>query len=73
MGINVILINDQIKEKKMKPQAPKQITLIIAIILWVIGVLSTVLGVFSLPNDLGLWSLIVAGLLLILGCLIKGI
>ncbi len=57
----------------MKPQAPKQITLIIAIILWVIGVLSTVLGVFSLPNDLGLWSLIVAGLLLILGCLIKGI
>lgn len=73
MGINVILINDQIKEKEMKPQAPKQITLIIAIILWVIGMLSTVLGVFSLPNDLGLWSLIVAGLLLILGCLIKGI
>jgi hypothetical protein len=57
----------------MKPQAPKQITLIIAIILWAIGISSTVLGLFSLPNDLGLWSLIVAGLLLILGCLIKGI
>ena len=57
----------------MKTQAPKQITLIIAIILWVIGVLSTVLGLFSLPNDLGLWSLIVAGLLLIIGSLVKGI
>lgn len=57
----------------MKPQAPKQITLIVSIILWVIGLLSTVLGLFPLPNNLGLWSLIVAGLLLILGSLVKGL
>jgi hypothetical protein len=29
--------------------------------------------VIDLPNNLGLWSLIVAGLLLILGSLVKGI
>ncbi|MBG0785793.1 MAG: hypothetical protein H0S79_11890 [Anaerolineaceae bacterium] len=57
----------------MKPQAPKQVTLIISIILWAIGMLATVLGVIDLPNNLGLWSLIVAGLLLILGSLVKGI
>ena len=57
----------------MKPQAPKQITLIISIILWALGMLSTVMGVIALPNNLGLWSLIVSGLLLILGSLIKGI
>jgi uncharacterized membrane protein HdeD (DUF308 family) len=57
----------------LKTQPPKSITLIIAIILWVIGILATVLGVFTLPNNLGLWALIVAGLLLILGSLINNI
>jgi len=57
----------------MNTQPPKQITLVIAIILWVIGLLSTLLDVFSLPNNLGLWSLVIAGLLLILGSLIDNI
>ena len=57
----------------MRTQPPKQITLIIAIILWVIGILSTLLDVISLPNNLGLWSLVIAGLLLILGSLIDNI
>lgn len=57
----------------LKTQAPKSITLIIAIILWVIGILATVLGVFTLPSNLGVWALIVAGLLLILGSLIDNI
>jgi hypothetical protein len=57
----------------LKTQPPKSITLIIAIILWVIGILATVLGVISLPSNLGVWALIVAGLLLILGSLIDNI
>ncbi len=55
-----------------RTQAPKQITLIIAIVLWVIGLLAG-LGVLSLPNNLGFWALVVAGLLAILGALVNGL
>ncbi len=58
---------------KLKTQRPTSTTLIISIILWVIGFLSTVLGVIHLPSNLGLWALIIAGLLLILGSLIDNI
>jgi len=53
-------------------QAPKQATLLIAVVLWVIGLLS-VLGVVHPPNSLGVWSLVGAGLLLILGSLFDGV
>jgi hypothetical protein len=55
-----------------KTQAPKQVTLIIALILWIIGLLAG-LGVVHPPNNLGFWSLVVAGLLLILGSLFDGL
>jgi amino acid permease len=58
-----------------RPQAPKKVTLIIAVILWLIGTLMG-LGVVHLPGNtgnLGFWSLVVAGLLLILGSLLDGI
>lgn len=58
-----------------RPQSPKKVTLIISIILWVIGLLSG-LGVIHLPSNganLGFWSLVVAGFLLILGCLVDGV
>lgn len=55
-----------------RTQAPKQLTLIIAIVLWVIGLLVG-LGVFTLPNNLGFWSLVASGLLLILGSLLDGL
>ena len=58
-----------------RPQAPKKVTLIIAVILWLIGTLAG-LGVLHLPSgtgNLGFWSLVVAGLLLILGSLLDGI
>ncbi|HSS52956.1 MAG TPA: hypothetical protein VLX28_28775 [Thermoanaerobaculia bacterium] len=58
-----------------RPQAPKKVTLIIAVILWAIGLL-TGLGVIHLPSgtgNLGFWSLVIAGLLLILGCLLDGV
>lgn len=59
--------------KGIKTQRPTSTTLIISIILWVVGVLATVLGMISLPNNLGTWALIVAGLLMILGSLIDNI
>ncbi len=58
-----------------RPQAPKKVTLIIAVILWLIGTLAA-LKVLHLPSntgDLGLWALVIAGLLLILGSLLDGI
>ena len=58
---------------KIKTQRPTSTTLIIAIILWAVGFLDTVLGIINLPSNLGLWALIIAGLLLILGSLIDNI
>lgn len=55
-----------------RTQAPKEATLMIAIILWVIGLLAG-LGVVHLPNSLGFWSLVASGLLLILGSLFDGL
>lgn len=58
-----------------RPQAPKKVTLIIAVILWVIGLLLG-LGVVHMPSNgapIQFWSLVIAGLLLILGCLLDGI
>jgi hypothetical protein len=60
------------RRRGFKTQAPKEITLIIAIVLWLIGLLAG-LGVFHLPNNLGFWALVIAGLLLILGSLLDGI
>jgi hypothetical protein len=55
-----------------RTQAPKQATLGISVVLWLIGLLNG-LGTFALPNRLGFWSLVAAGLLLILGCLLDGL
>jgi len=55
-----------------RTQAPKQVTLGISVVLWLIGLLNG-LRVFALPNNLGFWALVVAGALLILGCLIDGL
>ena len=55
-----------------RTQAPKQATLIISLVLWLIGLLAG-LGVVHVPNNLGFWSLVIAGLLLILGSLFDGL
>ncbi|HEX3528639.1 MAG TPA: hypothetical protein VH988_16365 [Thermoanaerobaculia bacterium] len=55
-----------------RTQAPKQATLGISVVLWLIGLLNG-LRVIALPNNLGFWALVVAGALLILGCLIDGL
>jgi phosphatidylglycerophosphate synthase len=56
----------------LRTQAPKQVTLLIASILWLIGLLGG-LGMVALPNNLGFWSLVIAGALLILGSLLDGL
>ncbi len=59
-----------------RTQAPKKATLIIALVLWLIGLLLG-LHIIPLPSGLppatGFWSLVIAGLLLILGCLLDGL
>jgi hypothetical protein len=58
------------------PQAPKKVTLIIALILWLVGLLAG-LGIVHLPagfpSTTAFWSLVIAGALLILGSLFDGI
>lgn len=53
-------------------QAPREVTVLIAGVLWLLGLLS-VLGVIHLPNNLGIWALVAAGFLLLLGSLIDGL
>lgn len=55
-----------------RTQAPKEITVVLSGVLWLIGLLAG-LGVFSLPNNLGFWALVVGGLLLLLGSLFDGL
>lgn len=55
-----------------RTQAPKEVTVVVSGVLWLIGLLAG-LGVFSVPNNLGFWALVVAGLLLILGSLFDGL
>jgi len=55
-----------------KTQAPKQVTLGISVVLWLVGLLDG-LHTIHLPNNLGFWSLVAAGFLLILGSLIDGL
>ena len=55
-----------------RTQAPKEATVLISLILWLVGLLAG-LGVFHLPNNLGFWSLVVAGALLLLGSVLDGL
>jgi uncharacterized membrane protein HdeD (DUF308 family) len=56
----------------MRTQAPRGITLFIALLLWLLGAAEMLAGV-KLPYDVGQWCLLLAGALLFLGCLIRGL
>lgn len=60
------------RRRGFRTQAPKEVTVVISGILWLIGLLN-VLGIVALPNRLGLWALVLAGLLLLLGSLMDGL
>ena len=55
-----------------RTQAPKEITVGISGVLWLLGLLDG-LHTIALPNNLGFWALVIAGLLLILGSLFDGL
>jgi len=56
-----------------KTQPPREVTLVLAVILWLIGFASVILGALQLPSNLGVWALVIAGLLLIVGSLVDAI
>ena len=60
------------RRRGFNTQAPKQVTLLIAVILWLIGLLGG-LGVAAVPSQYVFWSLVIAGGLLILGSLLDGL
>ncbi len=60
-------------EGGVNTNAPTQGVLLIAVILWLVGVASTLLGVIHLPGKWGLIVLAAAGLLLILASVIYGL
>ena len=59
--------------RRSRTNAPREGTLLIAAFLWLIGFADLVLGVVALPNNLGLWALVLAGLLMILASIIYGL
>jgi hypothetical protein len=61
------------REGRSVTNPPTEATLFIAVVLWLIGVASTLLGVIHLPGNWGLIVLAAAGLLLILASVIYGL
>ena len=57
---------------RIRTQAPRGITLTVSVVLWLVGVAEMLLEV-ELPYDLGQWALLVAGALLIVACLVRGL
>lgn len=55
-----------------RTQAPRGGTLLVAFLLWLVGVAELAAGI-ELPLDAGRWALVVSGALLMLGCLIRGL
>jgi hypothetical protein len=56
----------------IRTQAPRGITLAVSVVLWLVGAAEMLLEV-ELPYDLGQWALLVAGALLIVACLVRGL
>ena len=52
-----------------RTQAPRESTVILAAILWILGFAEVILGAVILPGGYGEWSLVLSGLLLLIGSL----
>ena len=61
------------RTRRSRTNPPTEAALLIAVILWLVGFASTILGVVHLPNNWGPWALALAGLLLILASVIYGL
>lgn len=56
----------------MRTSPPTNATLLVALILWLIGLLD-LLAVMHVPNHLGPWALVAAGGLLIVASQVRGL
>lgn len=65
--------NVEMHDTRMKPQAPKTATLVIALILFLIGLLGLYTNVVAIRTDLAQLCLVISNVLLILGVLVKGL
>ncbi len=54
----------------IRTSAPREGTVVVAALLWLIGFANVILHAFTLPNNLGIWALVVSGLLLILASMV---
>jgi len=52
-----------------KTQAPRELTVIVAFILWIVGFADVILGAVSFSGNYGEWALVISGLLLLIGSL----
>lgn len=52
-----------------RTQAPREVTVILAAVLWFVGFADVILGAFALSRGYGEWSLALSGLLLLIGSL----
>ncbi|MBU7013920.1 MAG: hypothetical protein HXS52_08250 [Theionarchaea archaeon] len=57
----------------MKPQAPKTVTFVIALIFFLIGLLGLYTNVIAIRTDFAQLCLVISNVLLILGILVKGL
>ena len=56
----------------IRTQPPRGITLAVAGVLWLAGAAEMLLNV-EIPYDAGQWALLLAGALLIVACLVRGL
>ena len=52
-----------------RTQAPRELTVILATVLWIAGFADVILRAVTLPGNYGEWSLVLSGLLLLIGSL----
>lgn len=57
---------------KFRTQAPRSVTLSVALVLWLLGAAEMLAGI-ELPYDLGQWALLLCGALLILASVLSGL
>jgi hypothetical protein len=71
--LNRKAFNIRMHDTHMKPQAPKTATFVIALILFLIGLLGLYTHVITIRTDLAQLCLVISNVLLILGILVKGL
>ncbi len=59
--------------RRLRTNPPTHAALLVSVVLWLLGVADLLLGAVSLPYNLGLWALILAGFIMILASIVYGL